>query len=280
MKKILGMCSKVKTILPWSSLPGDKAEGDEESNVPTSHKRHKTELEQRNELHVVDSNVDGPEYTQKTTTSNPNELEAPGGIHGVQVSKLDATKLEQELKRELFGTWSERCEVHTAVKIPFKKFCGYLDYLQNAFEGFEKETREHLASILLTDEPWDQRLFEWKFNNAKRTGARYCMLVFDRSQDMEFINSMYVIYKMDFTTNPGEKDEDVPKLLLELFSWYPSGSEVKEHSHGTGYVPILQNFFRLKALEGLYQEGLVDKINYIDFPDSIEKKSSMEEESK
>lgn len=137
-----------------------------------------------------------------------------------------------------------------------------------------------MASILLTDEPWDQKLFEWKINNAKRTGARYCMLLFDRSQDMEFINSMYVIYKMDFTTNPGEKDADMPKLQLELFSWYPSGSEVNERYHGTRNVLIPGNFFRLKALEGLHQEGLIDKINYIDFPDSTEKKSSMEEESK
>lgn len=137
-----------------------------------------------------------------------------------------------------------------------------------------------MASILLTDEPWDRRLFEWKITNAKRTGARYCMLVFDRSQDMEFINSKYVIYKMDFTTNPCEKDEDVPKLLFELFSWYPSGSEVKERYHGTRNVLNLQNFFRLKALEGLYQKGLIDKINYIDFPESTEKKSSMEEENK
>lgn len=85
---------------------------------------------------------------------------------------------------------------------------------------------------------------------------------------------------MDFTTNPGEKDEDMPKLLLELFSWYPSGSEVNERYHGTRNVLIPQNFFRLKALEGLHQEGLIDEINYIDFPDSTEKKSSMEEESK
>lgn len=269
------MCSRARRL-----FQGDTAEGKEESNLPSSHKMVKTESEQSNELRVVDSNVDGPEYTQKATTSNPNELEAPGGIHDIQVSKLDATKLEQEIKRDLIGTWSERCEVHKAIKIPLKEFRGYLDYLQNAYEGFEKETREHLASILLTDEPWDRRLFEWKINNAKRTGAQYCMLAFDRSQDKEFINSMYVIYKMDFTTNPGEKDEDMPKLLLELFSWYPSGSEVNERYHGTRNVLIPQNFFRLKALEGLHQEGLIDEINYIDFPDSTEKKSSMEEESK
>lgn len=29
---------------------------------------------------------------------------------------------------------------------------------------------------------------------------------------MEFINSMYVIYKMDFMINLGEKDEDMLKL--------------------------------------------------------------------
>lgn len=80
MKRFNEMCSRARRL-----FQGDTAEGKEESNLPSSHKMVKTESEQSNELRVVDSNVDGPEYTQKATTSNPNELEAPGGIHDIQV---------------------------------------------------------------------------------------------------------------------------------------------------------------------------------------------------
>lgn len=67
---------------------------------------------------------------------------------------------------------------------------------------------------------------------------------------------------------------------MELFFWYLSGFEVNELYYGMRNVLIFGNFFWLKVFEGLYYKGFIDKINYIDFFDLIEKKLFMEEESK
>lgn len=65
-----------------------------------------------------------------------------------QVSKYDAANLERDLKRELFGTWSEKWEVMTASKIPLKDFHGYLGYLENAYEGNVNTSYRQLQSTL------------------------------------------------------------------------------------------------------------------------------------
>lgn len=261
-------------ILPAKDkTEAEQKSGSSEAYVPTNPKQDKTECEQRNES-KIDHTVDWTECAPKSTASNLNDSEdVKGGISGVKVSKYDAANLERDLKRELFGTWSEKCEVMTASKIPVKDFHGYLGHLESAYEGFDEKTRENVASILLTDEPWDQKLVEWKYNNAEQTGARYCMMAFDRSPDMKFIDCMYIIYKMDFTINPNEIVKDVHKLLWRLFSWNLSGTEIKKNHHGTSGITILQNFFRLKALEGFYEKGLIEKINYVDIHGSVEEKT-------
>lgn len=104
------------------------------------------------------------------------------------------------------------------------------------------------------------------------------MMAFGRSPDLKYVDSMYVLYKMDFKIAPKNivtVKED--SWLFGLFSWTTSSSEKVEQSLGSNSIKKLQNFFRLKALEGFYKEGLIETINYVDsldqLPDSIENSS-------
>lgn len=135
-----------------------------------------------------------------------------------------------------------------------------------------------MEGILFTDESWDYKMVEWKFNKGENSGARYGMMAFGRSPDLKYVDSMYVLYKMDFKIAPKNivtVKED--SWLFGLFSWTTSSSEKVEQSLGSNSIKKLQNFFRLKALEGFYKEGLIETINYVDsldqLPDSIENSS-------
>lgn len=154
----------------------------------------------------------------------------------------------------------------------------YLIFKKNFFIGIDQKTRLKMEGILFTDESWDYKLVEWKFNKAENSGARYGMMAFGRSPDMKYVDSMYVLYKMDFKIAPKDyvtKKED--SWLFGLFSWITISSEKEEQSLGSNSIKKLQNFFRLKALEGFYKEGLIETINYVDsldqLPDSIENSS-------
>lgn len=114
----------------------------------------------------------------------------------------------------------------------------------------------------------DYKIAEWKFNkddeNAHQhsAGARYGMIALGRSADSNYIDCMYVMYKMDFSITPREivtqKDHSI---LWGLFSWTTTDTEKVGQKLGAESVKSLQNFFRLKALQGFYKEGLIEKIN-------------------
>lgn len=55
---------------------------------------------------------------------------------------------------------------------------------------------------------------------------------------MKFINSMYIIYKMDFMINLNEIVKDVYKLLWRLFFWNLSGIEIKKNYYGMSGIMI------------------------------------------
>ncbi|XP_061197040.1 uncharacterized protein LOC133205282 [Saccostrea echinata] len=186
------------------------------------------------------------------------------GLHSVKVAKYDATKLERELEGELFEKWHEGCEVMKTTKIPENKIVPFLDHLQNSYEGITPDIRKKMEGILFSDEAWEYKLIEWKFNQGADSSARYGMMAFGRSPDLKYIDCMYVLYKMDFKIAPEViVTEKKHSVLWGLFSWTTEKRESKERSLGSKSVKALQNFFRLKALEGFYKEGLIESINYV-----------------
>lgn len=98
---------------------------------------------------------------------------------------------------------------------------------------------------------------DFKFNmdnNDDMYRSRYGMVVLAKSGDK--IGCMYVLYKMDFKIAVSKEKS----LLWGLFKWTVSdpnniASVVNDAS--------FHNFFRKKAIEEFYKEGIIDSINYV-----------------
>lgn len=92
------------------------------------------------------------------------------------------------------------------------------------------------------------------------------MIAFGKSKDGHEIDCMYILYKMDFNLAPRQiATKKEHSLLFGLINWNTIGKGTEEESClDLKMVEDLQNFFRLKALKGFYNEGLIDRINYVD----------------
>lgn len=55
-----------------------------------------------------------------------------------------------------------------------------------------------MDGIFFIDEFWDYKMVEWKFNKGENLGVWYGMMVFGWFLDLKYVDSMYVLYKMDF----------------------------------------------------------------------------------
>ena len=111
---------------------------------------------------------------------------------------------------------------------------------------------------------WSYKILEFKYNKSDTSGARYGMLAFGKSPDKKSIDCMYVLYKMNFKIAPQvivtTKEHSV---LWGLIKWQTTESKTVERTLGTKSLKHIQNFFRVKALQRFYSEGLIDKINYV-----------------
>ena len=111
---------------------------------------------------------------------------------------------------------------------------------------------------------WSYKIYEFKYNKTDTSGARYGMVAFGKSPDKKSIDCMYVLYKMDFKIAPKiivtKKNHSV---LWGLKKWQTTETRVVERTLGIKSIKLLQNFFRVKALQRFYNEGLIDSINYV-----------------
>lgn len=111
---------------------------------------------------------------------------------------------------------------------------------------------------------WAYKVIEFKYNKKDNSGARYGMVAFGKSEDKKSIDCMYVLYKMDFKVAPQEivttKDHS---LFWDLCKWQTTETKIVKRTLGVKSIKLLQNFFRVKALQGFYKEGLIDTINYV-----------------
>lgn len=141
------------------------------------------------------------------------------------------------------------------------------------FSGIDDSLRLKMNGILYTEKSWEYKMVEWKFKKADDSGARYGMIAFGRSPDQEYVDCMYVMYKMDFKIAPQQivtKKEH--SWFLGLLNYSTENVEYVERTLGSKSIQAMQNFFRVKALEGFYKEGLIESVNYVnsleDIPDS------------
>ncbi|XP_052764217.1 uncharacterized protein LOC128206091 [Mya arenaria] len=205
-----------------------------------------------------------------TSDQNNNTPEESGvwdsvkkGLHSVKVSKYDATELERQLHGELFDSWKESCEVMKTSKIRVENLQAYLDHLTDTYEGIGKDTRKKMNGVLFSDGSWEHKVVDWNFSPGKTSGSRYGMLAFGKSADAKYVDAMFVMYKMDFKISPKViVTEKQNSALFGFIKWTSKEEHLEETKLGPGTIKRLQNFFRVKALEGFYNEGIIDEINY------------------
>ena len=137
----------------------------------------------------------------------------------------------------------------------------FLDYLQGTYEGIDEKTRKKMEGILLSVE-WAHKVVEFKYNcKSSGYGARYGMIAFGKSRDGKFVDCMYCIYKLDFKVAP--RIITTQPSLWGLLTGQTVEEQEKKRSLDFKSLKRIQNFFRFKALEGFYKEGLIDKINVV-----------------
>lgn len=134
--------------------------------------------------------------------------------------------------------------------------------------GIDSDIRQKMNGIVFAGEIWEYRLVEWKFNAKDTSNARYGMIAFGKSKDGQEIDCMYILYQMNFTLAPIRTvTTKEHSLLFGLINWNTIKYDTEERNLDADTIKDLKNFFRLKALEGFYKEGLIDMINYDDRPD-------------
>ena len=147
--------------------------------------------------------------------------------------------------------------------IAIESIQGFLDHLEDAFEGIDKQMRKKLNGIEWAEE-WSHKIAEIKNNTSTDSGARYGMIALGKSKDGKFVDCMYCLYKLDFKVAPERiittKQHSV---LWGLVKWKSVEERVQERVLGVKSLKRIKNFFRFKALEGFYKEGLIDRINVV-----------------
>ena len=147
--------------------------------------------------------------------------------------------------------------------IAIESIQGFLDHLQDAYEGIDEEMRKKMNGIEWAKE-WAYKVMEFKYNASSDSSARYGMIAFGKSKDGKFVDCMYCLYKLDFKVAPEriitKKEHSV---LWGLVKWETVEERVQERVLGVKSLKRIKNFFRFKALEGFYKEGLIDQINVV-----------------
>ena len=147
--------------------------------------------------------------------------------------------------------------------IPIESIQDFLDHLEDAYEGIDRAMRKKMNGIQWAGE-WSHKIIEFKNSTGSASGAKYGMIAFGKSKDRKFVDCMYCLYKLDFKIAPERiirNKED--SILWGLYKWETVEVKVQERVLGGNSLKRIKNFFRFKALEGFYQEGLIDQINVV-----------------
>lgn len=123
-------------------------------------------------------------------------------------------------------------------------------------KGIGEKEKAKLKGIKWTQQ-LQTRIMDFKFNMDKNDDmykSRYGMVVLAKSGDT--IGCMYVLYKMDFKIAVSK----TRSLLWGLFNWEVSGpNNITRVVNSASF----HNFFRMKAIDEFYKEGIIDSINEV-----------------
>lgn len=193
------------------------------------------------------------------------------GLQQVKISKEDAKNLERKLQTEVLESWHEAIESTKATKIPTKNIPAYLDHLQDAYEGIDEKQRKKMNGVLFGGDTWDHKIFDWKLEDkGYKANARYCMIAFGKSSDGNYVDCVYVLYKMELEIPKEIVVKERHSHLFGLLQWTTTSVRENKSMLEMKRNKEYKNFFRLKALQGFYNEGLMDRINYVPSLDKVD----------
>jgi len=147
--------------------------------------------------------------------------------------------------------------------IPVDNIEGFLNHLEDTYEGIDEEMRKKMRGIQWASE-WSTKIVEFKYKVGDESGARYAMIAFGKSKDGKFVDCMYCLYKLTFKVAPEKiiKTKE-NSYFWGLYKWDTEEEEVRERMLGVKSLKRIKNFLRFKALQGFYHEGLIDQINVV-----------------
>lgn len=128
--------------------------------------------------------------------------------------------------------------------------------------GIGSELLDYRNNIIF----FDYIILEWKFKMDDNFGCWYVMLNFNWFLDGVFLDCIYVFYKMDFKiVLKIVFKEKIYLFFGDLMSWVLNNFEKMKYKFELKSNLYFENFFWLKVIEGVYKEGLIEKIDYVEF---------------
>ena len=110
-------------------------------------------------------------------------------------------------------------------------------------------------------EKWTSKIFEFKYNDEHAKGVRFGMIAFGKSADNKMVDCIISLYKLDFKITPDITEKLTNhSALFGLIQWQTSETKFIQRTISADVIKNLQNFFRVKTLEGLLKEGVIDTI--------------------
>lgn len=137
--------------------------------------------------------------------------------------------------------------------------------------GIDERQRKKMNGVLFGEGAWDHKVFDWKLEDkGYKASARYCMVAFGKSSDGKYVDCVYVLYKMDLEIPKEIVVKERHSLLFGLIEWTTNSVRENKSMLDMERNKEYKNFFRMKALQGFYNEGLMDKINYVPSLDYVD----------
>ena len=120
------------------------------------------------------------------------------------------------------------------------------------------------------NEKWTSKIFEFKYNDKRDQGVRFGMIAFGKSPDHKMVDCIVSLYKMDFKIAPNITEKMTNHTaLFGLLKWETRETKVVQRTLSAKTMKSLENFFRVKTLEGLQREGVIDTIaEVVSVPDN------------
>ena len=177
----------------------------------------------------------------------------------MKVSPADAKKFDNLIKSRV-ATWEENTIVERHIEIESADFENYLMYLQNRFD-ITKESFEKLLAIKYMKAS-DSLINYFKLNPDGTSGGYGFIVALKIAGKISIALAVYQI-KVEFKFK-----RTVSYITIFGFPLL-TGEIIEDFYKGVSYSPnqlenIQSNYIRAKAMNSFLEEGMVEKVSYVE----------------